>query len=90
MNFQNGGGTLNVGVAVPVPQPVAIASSFSGGQFTITYSNLSTSATYTLERGTNVTSYPDTVDTHTPGGTIDVFTDSAPPVSEAFYRLSTP
>ncbi len=60
-------------------------------QVQVTFSGLDTSKTYALKRGTDLVTFPDTVDTHQPSSETEAFTDSSPVSSatsgKAFYIL---
>jgi len=75
-------------VAAPLEPLVVESAGFNlDGDFEVTVSGLSTSHTYRLIRGTELTGFPDSVEEKLPAGVSDVFTDTAPPAGKAFYRV---
>jgi hypothetical protein len=60
-------------------------------QVQVTFSGLNTAKTYALKRGTDLVTFPTTVDTHQPASEAGVFTDSSPlpqaTSGKAFYIL---
>ena len=91
-----GTGTLTVTVGPPVNVRVVGTNVTTGGggqvaQVQVTFSGLDTSKTYALKRGTDLVTFPDTVDTHQPASDSETFTDSNPlPTAtsgKAFYIL---
>jgi hypothetical protein len=76
----------------PVPTPidplVVESAGFNlDGDFEVTVSGLSTSHTYRLVRGTELTDFPDVIVEKVPADISDVFTDTTPPAGKAFYRV---
>ncbi len=73
--------------------PRVVSAVFVDGEFQVTFEGLSTATTYTLQRGTDLQTFPDAVDTHTPATETDTFVDPAPPTgpnARAFYLLDEP
>lgn len=91
-----GTGTLTVTVGPPVNVRVVGTNVTTGGsgqvtQVQVIFSGLDTTKTYALKRGTDLVSFPDTVDTHQPASDSEAFTDSSPlpkaTSGKAFYIL---
>ena len=84
--FRESTGVLSVvsaGAAITV-----VNCGFNGTAFEVEFENLSAGTTYNLTRSANLQdSFPNVVDTITVTASTDVFTDAAPPATEAFYRL---
>ena len=75
-------------VVTPLEPLVVESSGFNlEGDFEVTVSGLSTSHTYRLVRGTELTGFPDVIVEKVPAAETDVFTDPTPPASKAFYRV---
>ncbi len=75
-------------VVTPTEPLVVESAGFNGGgDFEVTVGGMSTSRTYRLIRGTDLTGFPDVVEEKVPAGASDVFTDTAPPTGKAFYRV---
>jgi hypothetical protein len=89
-------GTLTVTVGPPVSVRVVGTNVTTGGsgqvtQVQVIFSGLDANKTYALKRGTDLVTFPDTVDTHQPASTSEAFTDSSPlpnaTSGKAFYIL---
>lgn len=83
-------GGASSGVSV-VSTDVTTNGSGQVTQVQITFSGLDTSKSYTLLRGIDLVTFPDTVDTHQPSAETEAFTDSSPvpqaTSGKAFYIL---
>lgn len=90
---QNAGNSANMycilaTAPVIIPDDLKVISvGFNAGSFEVTVGNLGTAKTYNLVRGTDLASFPDVVDTIVNPSATDTFSDSNPPVGEAFYRV---
>jgi len=75
-------------VATPLEPLIVESAGFNlDGDFEVAVSGLSTSHTYRLVRGTELTGFPDLIVEKVPAAETDVFTDATPPAGKAFYRV---
>lgn len=88
-----GTGSLTV-LVEPAPATIKVVNTSvikdSGGAITevqVTFSGLNTGNIYSLKRGTDLITFPVTVDTYQPTSETDFFLDTSPPAGKAFYIL---